>query len=449
MHNQNLVRVTTLALGIVGVLAFGQASASGFQIKENSNKALGRAFAGSASASGDVSVVSNNPAAMSTFKQSAVQADVTVIDLSGEFTGSGNTAVGTPLVGGDGGDPGDATPVPSLAAIFPIGDSGMTLGAQVSAPFGLKTEYENGWIGRYNALKSDVKTVDLTVAASFDFGSEVSFGLGLIYQRAEATLSNAIDFGSAVCGLNPALCAAGSPYGPQRNDGLVSVKGDDTGVGWVAGMHIHPNERTAIGFSHRSQIDHDIEGNADFTVPANVAPLLAFARPGEFVDTSALAPLTTPAVDTISVTYSVTDNFALMADFSRTQWSSLENVTIYFGSAQAASVEDFKWQDTTFASVGAEWDLNQDFTLRAGYAQDQSPTHTETRTPRLPDGDRQWGSVGLTWKATDAFEVTAAYTHIFVDDPEIGGNPSSSGSTLVGNYEVDANLFGISAQYKF
>ena len=56
------------------------ANASGFQIKENSTKALGRAFAGSAAAAGDASVVSNNPAAMSTFKQSAVQADVAVID---------------------------------------------------------------------------------------------------------------------------------------------------------------------------------------------------------------------------------------------------------------------------------------------------------------------------------------------------------------------------------
>ncbi|MCL1635933.1 outer membrane protein transport protein [Luteimonas sp. SX5] len=443
MQNQNFARVTALALGIAGVLAFGQAQASGFQIKENSTKALGRAFAGSGAASGDASVVSNNPAAMSTFKQSTVQADVAVIDLTADFTGSGRTAFGTPISGGDGGDPGDATAVPSISAIFPVGDTGMTLGAQVSAPFGLKTEYERNWVGRYNAVESDVKTVDVTLAASFDFGSEVSFGVGLIYQRAEATLSNAVDFGTL-------LAAGGVPgFAPQNADGFAEVKGDDTGIGWTMGMHIHPNERTSIGFTHRSEIDHDLEGNANFTVPSNAATVLAFAAPGQFIDTSALAALTTPAVDTISVSYGLTDNFTLMADFSRTQWSSMKNVTIQFGSNQADSVEDFDWKDTGFWSLGAEWDLSEAFTLRAGYAEDQSPTKIETRTPRLPDADRQWASIGLSWKVSDAFEVDAAYTRIFVDDPKIENILSSSSSTLTGSYDADVNIFGVSAQYKF
>lgn len=452
MQNQNFARVTALALGIAGVLAFGQAQASGFQIKENSTKALGRAFAGSAAAPGDASVVSNNPAAMSTFKQNVVQADVAVIDLTADFTGGGQAAAGTPLArpltGGDGGDPGDATPVPSLAAIFPIGDTGMTLGAQVSAPFGLKTEYDRDWVGRYNAVESDVKTVDLTLAASFDFSSEVSIGFGLIYQRAEATLSNALDLGSAICRASPAACLApGTPFGPQRNDGFSEVTGDDTGIGWVVGMHIHPNERTSIGFSHRSEIDHTLEGNIDFTVPGNVATLLGPAAPA---DSTGGADLTTPAVDTISISYGVTDNFTLLADFSRTQWSSMKNVTIVAGpNNRVLTVEDFNWKDTTFSSIGAEYKLNDAFTLRAGYAEDQTPTKIETRTPRLPDADRQWASVGLSWQASEAFEVNAAYTRIFVDDPEISGIHSSSGSTLTGKFDADVNIFAVSAQYKF
>ena len=295
-----ITRISALALGIAGALTFGQAHASGFQIKENSVKGMGRAFAGSASASGDASVVANNPAAMSTFKKSTVQADVSVIDLTYEFSGGGFAAAGTPLQqplrGGNGGNPGDVTPVPAMSAIFPIGDTGMTIGAMVSAPFGLKTEYDADWVGRYTAIESDLKTVDFTLSASFDFGSEVSMGVGLVYERAEATLSKAIDFGSSICAINVALCVTPNPvaaaYGPQKNDGLISVNGDDTGIGWIIGMHIHPSDTLAIGFSHRSQIDHDITGTADFTVPANVSPLLALARPGQFVDGGAVAPLT-------------------------------------------------------------------------------------------------------------------------------------------------------------
>ena len=459
---QSVTRISALALAVCGVLAFGQAHASGFQLKENSVKGLGRAFAGSASAAGDASVVSNNPAAMSTFKKNTFQADVTLIDLSADFTGGGFAAAGSPLQqplsGGNGGDPGDATAVPAMSAIFPVGDTGMTVGAMISAPFGLSTEYDANWVGRYTAVESEVKTVDLTLAASFDFGSEVSFGFGLVYEKAEATLSKAIDFGSRICSINVALCVTpnpvAAPYGPQKNDGFIKVEGDDTGIGWIAGMHIHPADNLAIGFSHRSEIDHEIAGTADFTVPANVVPLLAVGAPGQFVDTAGGASLSTPAVDTISVTYGIGDSFTLMADISQTQWSSLQEVAIRFGNpAQQPNpaVEEFAWEDTTFASIGGEYKVNDQFTLRAGYAQDATPTNNDTRTPRLPDADRTWYSFGVTWAPSETWEINAGYTRITVDDPSVALEPSlaTSGSTLNGSFDADVNLFGLSGQYRF
>jgi long-chain fatty acid transport protein len=462
MQVTTVTRISALALGIAGALTFGQAHASGFQLKENSVKAMGRAFAGSASAGGDASVVANNPAAMSTFKKTTVQADVTLVDLTANFTGSGFAAAAAPvplrqpLTGGDGGNAGENTPIPAMSAIIPVGDTGMTVGAMVSAPFGLKTEYDRDWVGRYTAVESDLKTVDFTLAASFDFGSEVSFGFGLVYERAEATLSKAIDFGTAICGISPVTCLTpGSPFGPQRNDGFIEVNGDSTGIGWIVGMHVHPAENLAIGFTHRSEIDHDIEGTADFTVPGPVAALLGAAAPGQYVDTGGFAALTTPAVDTISLTYGITDTFTVLADVTRTQWSSMREVAIRFGNpAQQPNpaVEEFDWNDSMFASIGAEWALNDQFTLRAGYAQDETPTHIETRTPRLPDADRQWLSIGATWAPSESWEVSGGYTRINTDDPAIAiTQPSTqtSGSTLVGEFSADVNLWGVSAQYRF
>ncbi|HET6783648.1 MAG TPA: outer membrane protein transport protein, partial [Pseudoxanthomonas sp.] len=178
-------RISALALGIAGALACGQAQASAFQLKENSVKAQGRAMAGAASAKGDASVVANNPAVMSTFTEKAVQADVTGIDLSFEFEGGGSAAAGSPLAqpltGGNGGDAGGLTAVPAASFVLPLsGDfEYLTLGAMISAPFGLKTEYDNGWVGRYQALKSDVEIIDLTLAASLELSDTFSVGLGM------------------------------------------------------------------------------------------------------------------------------------------------------------------------------------------------------------------------------------------------------------------------------
>lgn len=94
MTNHSLTRMAALTLGITTALVFHEAHASGFQIKENSVKAQGRAFAGSGVAAGDASVVSNNPAAMVQFEGTTFQADVTVIDVGFEFEGGGHGRIG-------------------------------------------------------------------------------------------------------------------------------------------------------------------------------------------------------------------------------------------------------------------------------------------------------------------------------------------------------------------
>jgi long-chain fatty acid transport protein len=450
-------QISALALGIASAFAFGQADAAGFQLKENSVKAMGRAFAGSAAAPGDASVVANNPAAMTQFDKNTVQADITVVDLSASFNGGGTDAFGGPLSGGDGGDAGDVTPIPALSAIFPAGDTGLTFGAMISAPFGLKTEYENGWVGRYHALKSEVEIVDLTLSASLDITDRFSVGIGAIYERAEAELTKAVDFGTAIC-ANPSsagLCAAlPAVYGPQLQDGTAGIKGDDTGFGWLAGVHWRPTDKLTIGYSHRSEIDHELEGDATFDVPAPIRNVFN-ANPfpparNVFTNTDGKAKLTTPSIDTLSASYAFTDRFTLLADVSKTDWHSLQNVTIDFANpVQADSIEQFGWDDTMFYSLGAEFALNDSFTLRGGIASDETPTNDDDRTPRLPDANRDWFSIGLTWMASEALEVNAGYTRILVDDPSINDPENSSGAHLVGQYDADVNLFGVSAQYRF
>jgi long-chain fatty acid transport protein len=446
------MRVTALALGIAGALTLGNAHASGFQIRENSVKNLGRANSGTAVAKNDASVVSNNPAAMVNIERNTAQVDLTMIDLDAEFTGGGKTAVGTPLSGGNGGDPGEMTPVPALAAVFPLGGAldNLVVGVSVDAPFGLKTEYDQNWVGRYNAIKSDVKTVDLNLSAALALSDRFSVGAGLIVQRADVTLSNAIDFGTAVCAGsgNVANCFnAAYPFRPQANDGMVEVSGNDTSLGWRVGLQWRPVDALTIGVAHRSEIDHDLQGDADFTVPAAVAAIPSVGA--VYRDTPISAPLTTPSVTTVSVQYNVSDAFRLMADYQATDWHSLQSVRIFREGGGVLGNEPFQWKDTNFYSLGGEWDLSPAWTLRAGIAKDESPTNDTYRTPRLPDKDRKIFTLGATWNVSDAFSVVAAYMRINVDDPTINNIHSSSGSTLTGTFKAHADLFGVAAQFRF
>jgi long-chain fatty acid transport protein len=449
---QTAFRITSLsalALAIAGALVCGQADASGFQLRENSVKNLGRANAGTAVANDDASVVVNNPAAMVNFKQTTFQVDASLIDLDAEFEGSATTALGTPVSGGNGGDPGDLSAVPALAVIVPF--DGFTLGASVSAPFGLKTEYEPDWVGRYNAIKSDVKIVNLTVSGAFAVTDRFSLGASAIYQHADVTLSNGIDFGTALCAGsgNPLNCFNPAyPFHPQSADGRVSVSGDDNSFGWIVGAQWRPTDTFVLGYSHHSEIDHDVVGTADFTTPCSVAAVFAALGVTTFNDADITAPLTTPAIDTLSARWDITQDFRLMGDIQRTGWHTLEAVNIYRANGTVLGHEAFDWDDTMYYSIGGEWDLSDTLTFRAGLAIDESPTNDTTRTPRLPDNDRNLYSLGLTWSASEALSIDAAYQRINIDDPKIDV-VSSSSSRLRGQYSGHADLYGIALQYRF
>lgn len=466
MSNNRSLRASALALAVLGTLFVGQAAASGFQLREQSVKNLGRSSAGSLVGK-DASVVSLNPAAMTNLDQRTFQMDATVIDLSATFHGGGTifdlpASAATSLTGGNGGDPGDPTLVPNMSAVFPMHGSleGLYLGASVGAPFGLKTEYAPGWVGRYRALTSDLKTVDLTLSAAIKFNEVASVGIGLIYEHAQATLSKSIDFGTAIC-AQAAASVPTSPmntcfnpawplyplYHPQSADGSLVINGSDTNMGYVVGAQIKPNERLTIGLSYRSEIRHNLRGTIDF----NGVPALLGADP-RFVDGPGGAKLVTPSIATISASYAFTDRFRMMFDLQHTGWSSLQDVTIVRSSGVVVGSEDFSWGGSNLISVGGEYDLSDAFTMRFGVGHDQTPTSDLTRTPRLPDNNRMIYSIGGTWNVSENLSLDAAYQRIEIKTPNITlptDLAHSNTSSLYGFFSGHANLFGVSMQYRF
>src|SRR5690348_3573933 len=187
--------LAALAAAVSGALVSPVASASGFQISENTVKAMGRAYAGREAAGNDASVVMNNPAAMVDFDTYAVQIDATAIDVSTQFHGSGTDAIGQPLSGGDGGNGGGVHGVPAISFIAPIAQN-WRLGFGINAPFGLATEYDAGWMGRYQALKTSVKSTDFTGSIGWAISPQFSVGVSVIAQKTTIDLGNAIDLGA-------------------------------------------------------------------------------------------------------------------------------------------------------------------------------------------------------------------------------------------------------------
>lgn len=463
MHSVNsFARLSALAFGIAGVLAFGQAHGAAFQLKENSAKGLGRAFAGSGSAAGDASVIATNPAAMRHLQGTQFQGDVSIISFSADFKGGGNLPSfttgpgrGAALTGGTGGDAGAIAGVPALYFHTPLGDKAH-LGASLTVPFGFKTEYDRNWVGRYHGVKTDLKTADLGLSFSYDVNPYVSFGAQVFVERLEVDLSNMVDLSTALVGRagSPQEAAAliGAGFRPGNADLYSQLEGSSNDWGYTVGTLLSFDENTHLGLSYRSKVKHEIDnGKATFTATNTQATQgLSITSPrGLFVNTSGKAEIELPASATLSFTTEVNDKLTLMADVSHTFWApSFDQVTVDFASNQPNNVLPFEYRDTTFASIGGDYKLNDTLTLRAGVAYDQTPTTAAHRDVRVPDTSRKWLSMGLSWAPSEKAEYTVGYTHLFTKDPTIN-SVSATGSTLVGSYDVGGDVLGASINYKF
>lgn len=440
--------ITALALGIAGSLAFAsQAHAAAFQLKENSAKGLGRAFAGSISAPGDASVVATNPAAMRGLDGRQFQADLSLINFSAKFEGRADYlgGLGGQISGGNGGDAGATVPVPAAYFHTPIGEKAH-FGMSLTAPFGFVTEYDRDWVGRYNGVKTDLKAIDLNFAFSYDVNPYVSFGAGVFVQHLSIELTNAIDFGTILYTGG----AAALGFRPGNADGFATIEGSNNRVGFTIGTLLSPTENTHIGIAYRSKTKHDIDnGKAYFDVPSNAAAVLAQVRPGWFVDTTGRTTVELPATLTFSLTHKVNDRWTVMADLSRTAWApAFDSVTIDFDSNQDDSVLEFGYDDSTFGSIGAEYRLSDKVTLRGGLAYDETPTSYQHRDVRVPDQTRKWLSLGVTWTPSEKLEYNVGFTHLFVKDSHID-TTSATANRIRGSYDVRGDILAASVNYKF
>ena len=452
-----IARVTALAVGIAGALAFSHADAAAFQLKENSAKGLGRAFAGSTSAWDDASVVATNPASMRLLDGRQFQADLSAISFSAKFekasgrnSGPGGPGTGTNITGGNGGDAGMIAPVPAAYFHLPFGENdNMHVGMSLTAPFGFKTDYDKNWVGRYHGTTTDLKAVDLGAAFSYDVNPYVSFGASVFVEHLTIELANAVDFGAVAYSASKGASAALGLV-PGSADGYATVEGNNNAVGYVIGGTFSPTENTNIALSYRSKVEHKInDGEARFNVPANAAAVLAQVAPGQYVNTGGRATLTLPASANLSVTHRINDQWTIMADLSRTAWKPVfDQVTVDFDSNQADAVLPFNYDDSTFGSIGTEYKLSDTLTLRGGIAYDQTPTSYSHRDVRVPDVTRKWLSVGLGWTPSEKFEYNFGYTHLFTNDPAINAT-SSTGNVLQGKYKVGGDVLAASMNYKF
>lgn len=261
--------INTIFAVLCSCWAGAPAMAAGFALLEQNASGLGNAFAGAAAVAEDSSTVWFNPAGMTLLQGPQLAGAFNVIVPRIEFQNEGSTLsplVGdTPRTGGNGGDAGKPVVVPSFYYVNPLGEQ-FSFGLGINAPFGFVTEYDDDWVGRYHAIKSDLLTANFNPSIAWKVNDNLALAVGFDALYLDSELSSAIDQSSICLGLLGASCGAiglGTP-GNQAADGKAVVEGNDWGYGFNLGALFSVGERLRVGASYRSAIGIDTEGDADF-----------------------------------------------------------------------------------------------------------------------------------------------------------------------------------------
>lgn len=391
----------TLGLALIGFS--GLVHAAGFALVEQNASGLGNAYAGQAAVAADASTIFFNPAGMTLLPDRQLVVAGHLIKPQAEFSGSSN------IGGGNGGDAGSLAVVPNGYFVYRLTPE-VHVGIGMNAPFGLKTEYDSTWAGRTQAVKSELKTVNLNPSIAWKANESLSLGAGLSIQYAQATLTN------------------------QTGGGLLTVKGDNYSWGFNLGALWQLSDATRIGLAYRSEVDQKLEGTAEFSVVTAL-------------NTPVTASVTLPDSASLSLVHQLNPRLELLADMTWTGWSDFDELRIVRAAGTTLGVTPENWNDSYRYSVGANYRLNDKVILRSGVAYDETPVSDAFRTARIPDESRTWLSFGAQYRLSSKSTIDVGYAHLFVEDARI--NKTESGVTLAGTYEASVDILSAQLTHNF
>jgi len=401
--------------------------AAGFALSEQNASGLGNAYAGAAAVAEDASTIFFNPAGMTYLEGNQIVGALHLIRTTGDFDNRNSQPAGVQPLGNEGGDFGSLAAIPNFYYKQDINDQ-FKVGIGIGTPFGLKTEYDKNWLGRFQALKSELKTVNINPSLAWRLNEQWSFGFGISAMWAQAELTSAVNLGATASTINN--------------------KGKDWGFGYNLGAIYQVTPDTRLGLAYRSKVEQHLKGDArsPFTALNGV--------PGSTLNTDITADLTLPETLSLSSFSRLDEHWDLLADITWTRWSQFQTLSILRdnGSNTLVGSTQEHWNNTLRYSVGLNYRYSDSIKLRTGVAYDQEAIDNDRRTSRIPGNDRLWLSFGASWQYSPQTRLDAGYAHLFIKEASIYDDqrtPAPSKGLIDGKYDGSADILSLQFTHQF
>ncbi|AIR67382.1 long-chain fatty acid transporter FadL [Cedecea neteri] len=442
MSQKNLFTKSALAVAVA--IVSSQAYAAGFQLNEFSSSGLGRAYSGEGAVADNAGSASRNPATIMMFDRPSFSAGAIFVDPDVDI--SGRSPSGKSL------DAKNIAPtawVPNLHFVAPINEQ-FGWGASVTSNYGLATEYNDSYAAGSMGGTTDLTTLNLNLSGAYRLNSNWSFGLGFDAVYAKAKIERyAGDLPQLIAG-NPA-----SPLTPAQRQAIgtlpadtqiAHLKGDKWGFGWNAGILYEINKDNRYGFTYRSEVKVDFDGDYKSSLPAAFNPLLSnFGLPsgtnGATVPGSLSLHL--PEMWELSGYNKVAPKWAVHYSLTYTSWSQFQELKATGSNGQTLFYKDEGFKDAYRIALGTTYYMDDNWTFRTGIAFDDSPVPADKRSISIPDQDRLWLSAGTTYAFNKDASVDVGVSYMHGQKVNIEEGPYTFKS------EGKAWLYGANFNYAF
>lgn len=414
------MNITPKYLALVIATFAGQVSAAGFALNEQSVKSMGTGQAGRESMAADASTVYTNPAGMTALSGtqlsgalSYIYAPATIDNVQGFPTGTND---------------GDMIPPQEVGASFATHqlNEQLTIGIGMYAPFGLSTNYEKSFQGRYFGDKSKVKVISLQPAIAYKISPDVSLGLGVSINHLEGLLSADI-----------------TTLAPNSH---LEVTGDDIAMGYNIGVLWQVQPDTKVGLTYRGKTSYTLDGKTEITnAPASLIP-------AQNATYDASLAISTPATFSTSVSHRLNKQVTLHGEASLTKWSVLKELVIENSGASYpfdSIHEPLDWKDAWLYSVGAEYQLQDNIVLRSGIGIDKTPVTDAHRGVRIPSEDRTFLALGGSYQLNQQMSMDVAYMYLTEKTAHVDISKPTTPESYSADFHGKAHIVSVQMNLKF
>ncbi len=329
---------------IVAMLVFSVSIATfagGFKIQDQSTRAMGMIDAFVAGAD-DASAVYYNPAGLTNVGRPQIIGNLYIAHATVDYDGGA----------GDDSSDGRVYVVPSGYFAMPLDpELGLYAGIGVYSPFGLGSRWGDdtpqATMATANGASSlaEIRLVNINPSIAWKVTDKLSVGGGVNYYKSQV-INRYID--------------------NLLTNGEIDIDAKGDGWGYNLGIQYQATEAVALGLTYRSPVTIAYEGDVELD--------------GLNMSMDADSEIDFPAMIAGGVSWQATTKLRLELAAEWQKWSTRDSQIINYdvpvpllGILPTTQNTEMDWEDTWVLMLGAEYELNEKWTLRGGYAYNETP----------------------------------------------------------------------------